>query len=745
MLIREDVLRQSEGRARVAGIIPASPAASASRSAPPSAAADEMVLEARAIPLEAALRGGRIPIARRQIPGAVIEKRRANLSFAGARPSDKELERMINGDDLVDEFFLHRALIAARPVCRIAVRDPAGSEIGYATGFLIGPELLLTNWHVFRDASEARHSIAEFEYTLDVRGEPVPSHRFTLQPERFFHSNRDLDYALVAVSPQSIDGDAELQSFGFHRLVDDPHKVWEGEWITIIQHPSGARRQYAIRDNLVIRKQASDTFMWYQSDTAQGSSGAPAFNDSFQVVALHHSGKARQDGDGMYVLRNVQRVASLDGIDDSLIDWVANEGLRVSVLCRSLRAELDSSHPIVQQLFGASSAGGDIMSTALSRGQSNVVVAGSSVRPEVVGVPAAGSAGLVLPIPNEPMRLHISIGYGAGEAAPAPAVVQRTDASGDTTPLLEKLARVWYDRDYSSRTGYDPDFLGTTVPLPRVTNMKLVSKLEDGEHVIPYEHFSVVQHKKRRLALFTASNVAGGRKLRTPEPGDYSRDALGGIGENDSEMWITDERIPGRHQLPDRFFTKDRAAFDKGHIVRREDVCWRKTRQQVRRANGDTFHTTNCSPQVAGFNRGGEWGQLENLILAQVKKKGDEDKFSVFAGPVFGDDDEFFDGYDDKGPVRIQIPQSYWKIVVDREDGQLRAFAFVLEQDLSKVKFTEAFEVPAEWTPAMISIEELEGMLTGIAFPQELKEADQFATATGTEMVTNVGVRRRGA
>ncbi len=36
---------------------------------------------------------------------------------------------------------------------------------------------------------------------------------------------------------------------------------------------------------------------------------------------------------------------------------------------------------------------------------------------------------------------------------------------------------------------------------------------------------------------------------------------------------------------------------------RREDVCWGKTYDEVRRANGDTYHTTNCTPQVAGFNQ----------------------------------------------------------------------------------------------------------------------------------------------
>jgi endonuclease G len=166
----------------------------------------------------------------------------------------------------------------------------------------------------------------------------------------------------------------------------------------------------------------------------------------------------------------------------------------------------------------------------------------------------------------------------------------------------------------------------------------------------------------------------------------------------------------------------------------------------VRRANGDTYHTPNCSPQVAGFNqsqKGGIWGQLENLVLAQTKKKNAEDDFTLFAGPVLADDDEFFEGFDEKGPVRIQIPQRFWKIVVDLEDGALRAFAFVLEQDLSNVQFTEAFNVDEKFAPMMVSIDDLEGMLTGVRFPQELKDADQFGTDLGEELLKANAIERR--
>ena len=45
------------------------------------------------------------------------------------------------------------------------------------------------------------------------------------------------------------------------------------------------------------------------------------------------------------------------------------------------------------------------------------------------------------------------------------------------------------------------------MPLPRVLDRKIVSKHDGGAYILPYEHFSVVMHKTRRLALYTASNV----------------------------------------------------------------------------------------------------------------------------------------------------------------------------------------------------------------------------------------------
>jgi DNA/RNA endonuclease G (NUC1) len=63
------------------------------------------------------------------------------------------------------------------------------------------------------------------------------------------------------------------------------------------------------------------------------------------------------------------------------------------------------------------------------------------------------------------------------------------------------------------------------------------------------------------------------------------------------ELWFVDPRLPETSQLSDRFFTKDMGAFDRGHVVRREDVAWGSSYQEVRDAVGDTFHMHQLHPR----------------------------------------------------------------------------------------------------------------------------------------------------
>jgi endonuclease G, mitochondrial len=290
---------------------------------------------------------------------------------------------------------------------------------------------------------------------------------------------------------------------------------------------------------------------------------------------------------------------------------------------------------------------------------------------------------------------------------------------------------VIYD-DLESREGYLADFLGggSRIELPKLTDAgkKIVAKLDDGSPELKYHRFSVVMHKKRRLALFTASNVDWRFVRRLVNGRKPTRRELTGLEDGQEEQWVTDPRIPALHQLPDVFYTRDEGAFDKGHLVRRDDVAWGSSFEDIQKGNGDTYHTTNCSPQVAGFNRSDEgrdnWGDLENLVQAQTKAE----RSIIFAGPVLDPEDSYFHGRDHRGRVSIQIPTKFWKIIVTRGATGPQAYGFVLEQDLSAVPTHDEMSVPPMWERYLAPIDKIEELLGGWATLDALKPLDQVAS-----------------
>lgn len=294
--------------------------------------------------------------------------------------------------------------------------------------------------------------------------------------------------------------------------------------------------------------------------------------------------------------------------------------------------------------------------------------------------------------------------------------------SSDTT-LFEKFKEPYHELPYDDRQGYDDEFLGPRLGMPSVPDIGSIAapRIDTCEEnfVLDYEHFSIVMHKERRLAIFCAANVDTSEARKRPEPDrEYGRKALNGFGKNDREKWFIDPRIAFDHQLPDQFFEKDDKAFDKGHLTMRSEVAWGFDYAQVRRANGDTFHTTNCSPQVADFNRSifgftGVWGQLEEFVLESAKVE----KLCVFAGPVLADDDKSFQGRIGDQRVPIQIPSRYWKLIVARSGSGFESFAFVLEQDLSDVDLE--LTLTGQWVQRRISVSELESIIKLVKFPPE--------------------------
>ncbi|ACL57499.1 DNA/RNA non-specific endonuclease [Methylobacterium nodulans] len=346
----------------------------------------------------------------------------------------------------------------------------------------------------------------------------------------------------------------------------------------------------------------------------------------------------------------------------------------------------------------------------------------------VSGMGAARTIDLVIPIHVSIRVGQASAPVGAGEAPQA---------------QMERLVEPARDRDYTKRRGFNEMFLGLRTPMPQAARPEVLARTRTGGDRLDYQNFSIRMHAKRRLALIVAWNAYAADPVKRPEEGRiYTRKVLGELGEHDQEKWFPDPRLDEALQLPDVFYTKDDGAFDKGHIARREDVAWGRSFEELKRANGDSFHVTNCSPQVAGFNQSARgtdnWGDLENVVLQQAECE----KLCVFGGPILAADDPRFLGAFGGGRRQaVQIPARFWKVIVARTLDGLAAFGFVLEQDLSDVDLTE-FVVPDAFTRYMEPLGRI-AAAAGLVFAPEIIAADEFENR-GLEVAAQSGVGRRG-
>lgn len=245
-------------------------------------------------------------------------------------------EALFGRNDILPLNYLRLGVRAARAVCRVEVRDGAGRHLDFGTGFLVSPNLLLTNQHVLRSKDEAVRSLAEFDVEEDEDFRPRVRRTFRLDPAWFFHNDAALDFALVAVQPNAQDS-TPLADFGTFTLIEDSGKALLDEPVTIVHHPNGGDKKITLRNNTILG--LAGAFIQYSTDTLRGSSGSPVMNDQWQVVCLHARAVGRRDDQGRLLTKNNRLWKEEMGED--AIDWVSNEGLRISALFQALRAKQD--------------------------------------------------------------------------------------------------------------------------------------------------------------------------------------------------------------------------------------------------------------------------------------------------------------------------------------------------------------------------------------------------------------------
>ncbi len=153
------------------------------------------------------------------------------------------------------------------------------------TCWLLAADLVITNHHVVnaRRAGEPPASAADFVLQAKAASilfdfDDAAQGGTAVQALTLEASDSALDYAVIKTAPT---GRVPLR-LAPARLQRPPDTFVP---VNVVQHPAGKSKRYAIRNNLV--SAATATELRYFTDTFEGSSGSPVFDDGWQGVGLH--------------------------------------------------------------------------------------------------------------------------------------------------------------------------------------------------------------------------------------------------------------------------------------------------------------------------------------------------------------------------------------------------------------------------------------------------------------------------
>jgi len=192
---------------------------------------------------------------------------------------------------------------------RVCIVEHAGAALG--TGFLVGPEVVLTNWHVWEAAEEAggpgelrcRFDFVKLPDGTKQAGQAVALHadgcvassryspaEATRTPDTPPPKADELDYALLRLASAVGDQVVEGVPRGWLALSQAAFQLPENAPLLILQHPKGEPMKMALDTQSVIGRTGGGNRIRYRTNTEGGSSGSPCFTMDWDLVALHHYG-----------------------------------------------------------------------------------------------------------------------------------------------------------------------------------------------------------------------------------------------------------------------------------------------------------------------------------------------------------------------------------------------------------------------------------------------------------------------
>ncbi len=245
----------------------------------------------------------------------------ANVKVAGVaavpaiKATDEGFERRVKELTMVDMGVWREKL--SQVEARVGRVEIDGRAMG--TGFLVGPDALLTNYHVLEKvlAGETDPSLVavRFDYKVMTDGSRAEGMRVGLhltdwklddskytaaekagQPDSQAPTADELDYAFVRLErpfgKEPVDPKAGTggPTRGWVRLPEAAPTFRAKMPLLIAQHPDGSPLKLALDTEAVIGENANRTRVRYTTNTEPGSSGSPCFDLNWGLLALHHYG-----------------------------------------------------------------------------------------------------------------------------------------------------------------------------------------------------------------------------------------------------------------------------------------------------------------------------------------------------------------------------------------------------------------------------------------------------------------------
>lgn len=200
-----------------------------------------------------------------------------------------------------------RLAVLQRRVCRI---DRDGLPRG--TGFLVGPQAVLTAYHCVNDLHHQMHRVTcrfdhiarrdrtphdGVEVPLAADGlaawAPIPA---AMGKQQLASQPDELDFALLRLAEPVGDALVDGDERGWLRLPTGGSRLSPDDPLLIVQHINGGPMMLAMDLQSTVGMNDNGTRVWHRTNTAPGSSGAPCLTMDLEPVLMHQYGKLTVHG-----------------------------------------------------------------------------------------------------------------------------------------------------------------------------------------------------------------------------------------------------------------------------------------------------------------------------------------------------------------------------------------------------------------------------------------------------------------